>query len=346
MSVFENTWAYSSNVEYTPVSTVNHATRILWTLAATLTGNTGGLTLGLWTLVGSSDGVTAGHDSTDRWSLASYDATKFVYASGASAHSWIVLQSPSINGNPWYVIFTCNTTGTDFAYLISKTAPTGGTTTATPTSTDTWCPGSNTPGSTSFTTGTYSTGATTKFRTTIGLTSGGEWYFLQATAGTRVVRLFLTFRALSNYDANDLAPVWAVYDNAVTGVLRGQMSGITVDGITFYNWSRKAVDLTNTGYRNFVGCLTVYNPSEADFQNPQSALQEYNGGYGEYPVLILHGLNVSSITDIRGRVSDFSVCPYARINLPEGSVSLTNDVIDSVKVGSLWLPMNTYLDLT
>lgn len=97
-----------------------------------------------WTVAASSDGTSSG--SSDYWSGIS----SLIFANEGTAHSWVVLKSPagivagsdgSYTGDQsrlWFCIFCgTNTSGSQqvkFSY--HREAPTGGSTTATPTSTD------------------------------------------------------------------------------------------------------------------------------------------------------------------------------------------------------------------
>jgi hypothetical protein len=126
-------WNFDSNRVLGAVNYDTQAKRFLWYLASFLTGNTGGMVTGLWTLFGSSNSSTWGLDTTDRWALAGpFDATKIVGAAAGSAHSWIVLKSPIVNGIAYYLILDFLASNKCKSW-ISKTVPTGGSTTARPT---------------------------------------------------------------------------------------------------------------------------------------------------------------------------------------------------------------------
>lgn len=69
----------------------DHSARPLWTLKAMLLGQIGTAPPSArWTLVGSSDGVTAGMDGVDRWG-ATYAVTKMPYAAGTAPYAWTLL---------------------------------------------------------------------------------------------------------------------------------------------------------------------------------------------------------------------------------------------------------------
>lgn len=98
-----------------------------------------------WSMYYSCDGVTAGtaNDGVNRIMTANaYDQSKWVRAPAGSAHSWYVLKSGSsicgaLPSTPFYLIVDYGTAAdTTYNVYLSKTAPTGGTTTARPTATD------------------------------------------------------------------------------------------------------------------------------------------------------------------------------------------------------------------
>lgn len=115
-----------------------------WALKACMkneitTGTTGGSARAansIWTCIGSSDGVTAALDGTDRWT-STFDQTKIVAAANGSAHSWIVLQNLNVGPAGMQVCIDVNSTGTSVGISAARAnAPfTGGSTTTRPLST-------------------------------------------------------------------------------------------------------------------------------------------------------------------------------------------------------------------
>jgi hypothetical protein len=136
MTTFEQTWQQDNNRVPSDQTTVTlQCKSMLWYIKAFLKGEIGGATVGLWTCVGSSDSATAGMDASDRWT-SSFDASKIVRASGAVAHSWIVLYSTDLDG---YMLIDWNTASDATCHFtFSKTAFTGGSITAAPTSAVSW----------------------------------------------------------------------------------------------------------------------------------------------------------------------------------------------------------------
>lgn len=136
-----------NNVAADSTSVANNGKSFLWFLKEFLKGGTvlTPPTLGLWTVDYSCDSVTAGTagDAVDRWTTFA----NIIRAVAGVAHSWMVLKSPTgLCGNgPYYCILDASgSSDTLFLNLIfSKTAPTGGTTTARPTASDEWTHAAN-----------------------------------------------------------------------------------------------------------------------------------------------------------------------------------------------------------
>lgn len=143
------TWYTSANLALADTSTASKAAHSsLWAWGAMLLGYQSG-TNGpegarpgtvSWTLEGSSDGSTAGIDTTDRLNFSgAFTDANWVRANAGTAHTWFVLKSPAgLLDGPWYVCFdyigpTNDQTGT---FVISKNVFSGGSTTARPTSTN------------------------------------------------------------------------------------------------------------------------------------------------------------------------------------------------------------------
>src|SRR3954465_5110962 len=81
-TTFEKSWFLDPNRPHPAGSTsvLDQGKAQLWYWKAFLKGDVGGATLGLWAVIGSSDGVTAALDGIDRWigagGSAVYDGTK------------------------------------------------------------------------------------------------------------------------------------------------------------------------------------------------------------------------------------------------------------------------------
>lgn len=181
-----------------------------WMLYAMLLGHIGAATD--WVLAGSSDAVTAGLDTTDRLG-STWDASKWVRAAAGTAHTWFVLRSPTLG------VYLClDLSGTSDNYPSSitwaKTAFTGGSVTARPTSTDEVA--------------IYTAAATfvlavdaTPHRAHIVVSSSGDFHFLVSKNGLNAPNVWFSICKLMNPKTLDQYPwisIWQVNTGA-TGVL-------------------------------------------------------------------------------------------------------------------------------
>lgn len=112
---------------------------LMWAIKEALIGNgawtdstgAGAASSGNWTVVSSSDSVTA--DGTDRWAAA----TNLIWAAAGVAHSWIVLKQTGIGANFQILIDLVNATPSNAYIAVSPSAGfTGGTIQNAPTATD------------------------------------------------------------------------------------------------------------------------------------------------------------------------------------------------------------------
>jgi hypothetical protein len=343
MATFEKTWAFDLNRAYTPASALDLTRYTMWLLAATLTGNIGGLTQGLWTLYASSNSVTAGTDSTDRWVLAGpYDGTKIVRGSGAAAHSWIVLKSPTIHSANFYMILSFNSAADDKIRIsFMKTAPTGGSTTATPTSTDQWWPNNTSLAAADW---AMNAAAADNSRFSTGLTSAGDFYFVGCKQLAGLPNLIITFHGLSNKKASDLYPVWAAVEYRSGGVAR----------INNGNWIGTAGNpgaaVGGNAGRHAISGVWCVNPwlipayndagGAGTASNTPAVADSIDGTYQDWPIWIMMGSAGAVPSGVRGRLADFAFCANTVASLAEASVSPASGSPDSSRCGNLWLPAN------
>ena len=139
----DKTWQFDINHVFGDVSAVaNQGAWFLWYLKALVTGqialtDANGASIaspqGLWTIVGSSDGVTGALDGVDRWG-STFDNTKMVWATAeGTAHSWVVLQAPAGLGTFYILISLIAATSGAYVKIVTS-APTftGGSATNSP----------------------------------------------------------------------------------------------------------------------------------------------------------------------------------------------------------------------
>ena len=129
----DKTWEYNVNL-----AAITTTAEVLFQIKNNLVGDGGTVFSSPWTVVSSSDSVTA--DNTDRW----LDSGDVVHHNAGSAHSWIVLQNNAISTGFQIMLEATRNPGggSDAMYLQVSEAVgfTGGTTTNRPTATDTVTP--------------------------------------------------------------------------------------------------------------------------------------------------------------------------------------------------------------
>lgn len=326
-TTFEKTWQTALNVTPSDNTTVAGLSKsYLWFVKAFLKGEVGGATAGLWTCVGSSDSATAGMDGTDRWG-ATYDGTKIVRASGAVAHSWIVLRSPNFTAGgiaavPFHM--TIDYSGTlDYqtVFVFSKAAPTGGTITARPTATDEWV---HTAAQ-----GQINDNAINPWKFDGWLATDGNFALGAARTTIGFMAVAQMFQVLSNANANDLYPASSFVNYLASGV--GGFTQIN------NNWRGRAAD----GSAAFAaGAMAV--PRGAGSADPVSGMSTAAGDatIGKYlrlPTWLY--VTDANLQSVRGRFVDLvEAGPATTVN--QGNVEPAVGAPVSTILGYLWFPVN------
>lgn len=217
----DRTWQYDNNRELSDTTTGDriHASYI-WALKAFLTGQVGGATLGLWTMDQCCDSTQVKTDGTDLFG-ATFDASKWVFAAEGVAHSWLVLKSPNGFANgPWYLALNPTLSGSTHVFQtsnirLSKTQPSGGTTTAAPTTTN------YIANSASYQTlvDTAATGVTQRLQCI--LATNGDFMFLYCKNSAGFASSVFSVLHLVDGPTNDSNPLllWLQYQGSSPGAL-------------------------------------------------------------------------------------------------------------------------------
>lgn len=324
-TTFEKTWQTALNVTPSDNTTVLGLARsYLWFVKAFLKGEVGGATAGLWTCVGSSDAVTAGMDGTDRWG-ATYNAAKIVRASGAVAHSWIVLRSPNftaggIAGIPFYMTIDYNSSfDYQVVFTFSKAAPTGGTITARPTAADEWVH--------TATQGQVNDNTTGAFKFNGWLATDGNWACGAAKTTSGVFSVGQAFHVISNVNASDLYPAasFVSYLASGLGAFSQSSSGI---------WRCRSADGT-------VSCVSgnmAYPKAQGDPTGMTVATGDVTiGKYLRLPTWLY--VADSGAQSIRGRFADLVIAAPSQTS-NQGYVEPASGAPVSAILGNLWFPVN------
>lgn len=330
----EKTWQFAMNQAFGDVSSVhNQGAWWTWFVVQALLGrvpltDASGAAIaspqGLWTIAGSSDGVTAGMDGVDRWG-STFDATKFVWGANTSAaRSWVVLQAPAAFGSYW---LTIDLVGTDGEYCIlfgAWAAPTGGSTTARPTSTVEQYVGSS---------GTsprpWSDTATVVGRHAhLILATDGSFFVLQSIDGSGKFQGYITSHKIMDTKLGDTYPHGVLFSNFATG---GAFIGsdLNTNGSTA-NWSSN----NNSGPvgGNLAGLSTP--TGSLTFSVFNGGVDTLDNTYNDWPIYFIP----STLRTIKGRFADWR-WTHGDPNKDGMVYPLTGTPTD-MRVGGTWVPCN------
>lgn len=349
--MLSGTW-YSSGNQDTPdnSSDANTAKAMLWLIKAMLTGQVIGPTVGVggappvsahWTIRGSSDGVTAGHDQVDRWG-SSYDVTKLVRGSGGAARSWVVLLSPAgLRDGPWYMTIAMD--GTDDSKCtikFSKGEPSGGTTTATPS------------GASEFgvlpATANFKQGAAVTYRLNLALEANGAFVAAFVRAGEARVRFVCGLLEIDSPRAADVcrvAQIHAYTDNGDSCFktdrnVAGPGTGMVVGGGSAMPSAMYARSALNTYAASLGGFALKIGNSVDAFVNAANT-SDYVDSRDALVDVLVYEANPGMIS-IRGSLKD---C-YLAVHRTEGAATTDEDgVVTHFATGCARLPMRHAMDM-
>lgn len=223
-----DTYFTQANVPVPDVSTALVISQFeMWSTKAFLLNQlTGGTTSGtraagsIWTCLGSSDGVTAGLDGTDRWTTT-FTPSKIVGAASGTAHSWIALREAT---SGYDIVIDTNSVGIGTVGLYatkSSTGLTGGSTTTRPAAAGDseafMCGSTQTTAST--TTAVFSDFATATPHNIsfVTGTSGARWYAVGHRSGAGIAHGFLAFWNAINGDPTDTRNQWWLKSAVTSG---------------------------------------------------------------------------------------------------------------------------------
>lgn len=314
-------WQFTPNYDYPlATSTANAGRSFLWLVAEMLTGGLARFDASnvavvtphaLWTVVGSSDGVTAGMDGVNRWHNGGvFDASKFVHST--SAHSWIVLRSPATLGDLWLTLNCGQNTAGNFDPILSSVAPTGSTTSS-PTQT---VPLSIT---------NDSVAAGTTVRRFYGMVAAnGEFVFLSAIAASGVFCDAFFLKKTVNPMPEDPFPYLFFHDNTATGVMRanGQLIGGQSKLLT-----KSALNAS------IAACLMEYRSGSGGSTGYLSGVSSdpFNGKIVDLPAFA----STYNSWAWKGKLLDFKL---TQTGGADGLLSPISGAPEWMKVGMVWLP--------
>jgi hypothetical protein len=293
--------------------------------------NTNAPSSAYWTVDYSCDGTTAGTagDAVNRWT----DATKVIRSSGAVAHSWTVLKHATLGY--WLLIDYTGSADYNWKLYISKSAFTGGTTTAAPTSTVSALCETITLWDASDV-----TAAAGKLSKTVD--AAGRFVLLWGKTGAAKAKASMGLVALSGGYVSD-----TMQDVLFCDV------GTTTNPplhVSQNNWRGSTRSMISRNYNNTVtvACsplaLCPSNASSADFLgSTMNGVDQQDGRYIDYPVRV--GIVQSAATyGDKGLLLDWSWAPYnsSSSTLTQNQMALNSgNAPIHVLVGSSWVPWNS-----
>ena len=350
------------------------AASTLWTLVHQLLGNLGGLTSGIWSCEGSSDGSTGGMDAVNRWwNGGVFDVTKMPYNYGSgSASGWMVLKSPSALG-PLYILFVRGLTGhyNDNNWVVTFIARTPFT------GSGTALPASTTGKDCSF----YSTSYSNYLSWRIGpqgslgarnchltLASDGAFFWSNSIPGGRMCGGMLVNPLADTFAGNPYNVVVGLLGDVsaevgtlpVCGSSGGAQGATVTSAYCVASLSRDMSNSVNYSGRFFgwgangLGCsYTVIIPMVAGFQSRQDALGTYFGCFGtgqpwfdferqeyaEFPIYLCTNDGTNTQQTIKGKLRDMYWASTGAGNVPQGTLEPSGaDPITRVIWGDVWVP--------
>lgn len=324
---------YYTDVDYTIPdysSTTNYCKAMWWTVKAALKGtvlNTNAVVGTQWTLKYSCDSATAGtaNDGVDRIG-DTFDASKIVRTTGGGARSWAVFESPSALG-PVYLCMDYTGSADNLAtWAWSKTAFTGGTTTARPTSTD------------EFVSSVFAfceTGVSAAAKVHKIVTSSGHYILMNGRTGLGKPSHAQGFLPVTEIYSGDVWPFFGFVDagsssngpfhanqNSWRAGTSPSMRTRTWNGGTAVNLAPLAYSYSSSTGADFLGSL-------------MTASDQADGKYIDLPVYA--GVVTSGTTySLKGRLYDIR---WTHSGIGDGTMFQQADgTLTHVKIGSSWVP--------
>lgn len=271
-----------------------------------------------WTHVASCDSVSVSTVvGTDLWPTT-FDATKIVRAS-SGVHSWITVT----NGTYWVTFDYLTAADANIIMVVSKTAPTGGTTSARPTATDEWV----------HTSTALHDGTAAAHKVSMTRDANGYFWFVTQKTGSGRFPAGLCFQVLTDVRiSGDSYPVFSTVDyNAGTGA--GATGPFHSSAGLFLSTASKGRTPSGAQTGTVAPLGYKYNVAGSDFLNQATYISNTDGGWDGLPMLVAS--EIASNIGVRGRVPD---AYFGSAYVPQGSVHPATGNIERMFVGSSWLP--------
>lgn len=276
----------------------------------------------VWTVEGSSDGSTAGMDATDRWTNT-FNGALLIQATAGSPHSWIVVKSPNAMG-PIYMCIDLNSgTTSNAAFIFSRSAFTGGSTTARPTASNEWGAATTTPGTAVAFTADSTLSAT--HRTHFVVDADGMWFRCTSRDTTTIFNSLMFLINAVELETGDNNPTWVGFAQSTSG--RGGGVYTTLQGNTGIQGRTAGGGAVNTA-----GGAVSYSFGATAFAGTMTA-DVLTSNFRVLPIYM--GTTVASNNAWRGKLPDIWVIGNASVG---GSYPTTGSPTQHV-VGDVLIPM-------
>lgn len=324
MTTFAKTWVTDGNRVPGDQSTEAQLCKwTLWWMKSILTNTGLGLAAnaGAWSVYYSCDSVTAGtaNDGVDRWT-ATFDGTKIIRASGAVAHSWMVLKSPSgLGSGPWYLIIQYNTTSDWLCnFIFCKAAPTGGSTTARPTSTNEWSP---------FTAQQFVNGTLANHHHHGNLATDGSVDLFLSKDGSGFAEFGFMFQAQLSPKSSDVAPVVAYVEWNAGGIWK-------ISALSLVNSPRGiARDVTNASNVGWFCPIRTDAGGTTNIMTDMGTIDAEDSKYDDLQLEVY--VFTTSHKSIRGVLADIA---WAPTNAAQALTEPASGTTQTTVIGNTWHP--------
>lgn len=203
------TWYTQANYDFPDVTTATLVSKsFAWMLKDLLTSSAHGSNGpegtppagSLWTVEGSSDGVTGAMDNVDRLGVGTFNASKYIVAADGVNHSWICLKSPAAMG-PLYMVINGPLTADEVTLSFSTSAPTAGTAAYAPVSAVGWSQNFNGTSRSQ-----VNVGSTNAQRMHLTRNAAGSFYMLTSRNGSGWFHTLFACVKLADAVSNDQCP--------------------------------------------------------------------------------------------------------------------------------------------
>ncbi len=237
----------------------------------------------------------------------------------ATTHSWFVLKSPPTLGPYYLIIDLLSSTIGSFYLSLSKTAPTGGTTSARPTAVDEIQ-------MTNWQNIAFTNGGSTANRAHGGLSTDG-YFWMAASVDAIGYRSFMMFQTLTEAKSTDSYPAYFYFSGASILPVIANINSASYGGMK----SRSgAISL------GAYGTCPAASTSSTGVFNLMVGPDFTDSSYGDFPIYIY--ITTVGYKSIRGRLMDIRHAPTLLVNgVVESSVATPS----SMTIGNIWVPCYT-----